>query len=119
MTKEISPKDIDITQIETFFPTVPDSSRLLVGTGREEFMATRLAQAVEDVDARLINMNVTSLVDDENLSIVAIRVDHRDPERVARSLERYGYNILSMAVSDSSDDTTINRYRELMHYLSI
>lgn len=112
-----APMAFDIADL---FPVLPDSSHLLIGTGREDFMATRIAHAVEDVNANLLNMNVTGLNDSENRHIVALRVDHRDPERVARSLERYGYNILDIRKEDGSatDDMT-TRLDELMHYLSI
>ena len=119
MTKEISPKDKDRMQFDMFFPPLADSSRLLVGTGKEEFVASRIARAVEDADARLLNMNVTSIDDRVNSAVVSLRVDHRNPERVARSLERYGYNILKIELNDGVDDTMRRRYDELMHYLSV
>lgn len=119
MTKEISPKDIDIPQIEFFFPDVPESCRLLVGIGREDFVASRLARAVEDADARLLNMNITSIGDEDNSRVVALRIDHRNPERVARSLERYGYSIVGVDKEAIPDETLRRRYDELMHLLNV
>lgn len=104
---------------DELFPPLPDSSSLLVGTGREDFMASRIAHAVEDADANLLNMNVTRLDDDFNKHIIHLRVNHRNPERVARSLERYGYNILSLSEEGMDFQELADRHNELMHYLSI
>ena len=119
MTKELAAKDNKIDQIEVFFPPNPDSSRLLVGTSVDSYVASRIARAVEDADARLLNLNVTSLTSDDARLVVALRVDHRNPERVARSLERYGYTILNMDSNAIDDDTIRRRYDELMKYLSL
>lgn len=106
--------------IADLFPMVHDSSQLIVGTGHEDFMASRIAHAVEDVDASLLNMNVTGRNNPENRHIVEIRVNHRDPERVARSLERYGYNIIDLRAGDGSTGEDLSdRLDEFMHYLSI
>jgi len=119
MTKEIAAKDNKIDQIEVFFPPNPDSSRLLVGTNVGSYVASRIARAVEDADARLLNLNVTSLSSETAQLVVALRVDHRNPERVARSLERYGYTILDTDSNGFDDDTVRRRYDELMKYLSL
>ena len=116
--KEIYPNfTFDISEL---FPLVQDSSHLLVGTGHDDFMASRIAHAVEDADANLINMNLTAKKTPENKHIIEIRVNHRDPERVARSLERYGYNILETRSDDgASADQLAERLDELMHYIYI
>lgn len=107
----------DLTDL---FPSVADSSHILVGTGHEDFMASRIAHAVEDADANMINMNVTGMTSAHDRHIIEIRVNHRDPERVARSLERYGYNILDVKSGDgSTNEQLTERLDELMHYLSI
>ena len=107
----------DMTRL---FPPLAEVSHLLVGTGHDDFLASRLAHAVEDADANLINMNVTSLSDPYNDHIIDLRIDHRDPERVARSLERYGYNILRLDAADGLDaDHIRNRVNEIIRYLEI
>lgn len=119
MTKEIAAKETKKSYSEVFFPPQPESSRLLVGSSRAEYAASRICRAVEDVDARVLNLNLTSLTSADADLVVALRVDHRNPERVARSLERYGYSILSVEGDSSADDTLSRRYNELMKYLSI
>lgn len=116
---DISREEAPLSQIDVLFPPNPDSSRILVEMGSEAFMASRIAHAVEDADARLLNMNVTSLSHDSGRLVVALRVDHRNPERVARSLERYGYNIINIDSTVTDDDTVRRRYDELMRYLSL
>ncbi len=119
MTKDLATKENKNRQFEAFFPPNPDSSRLLVGCAQGDYSASRIAHAVEDADASLINLNVTSLESQAAQIVVALRVDHRDPDRVARSLERYGYTILSVEAADPGDETIRLRYEELMRYINM
>ena len=110
---------------EYFFPPVGESSRLLVGCRREDYSASRIARAVEDCDAHLLNLNVTSMGDsadayDNMVSdatdgkfpvIFDIRVSHRNPSGVTRSLERYGYTVLDTCSADDSTDMDAARER--------
>lgn len=62
-----------------------------------------MARAVEDCDAHLINLNVTSLpAGNRDDVVVDIRVNARNGYSVARSLERYGFEV-DEVVSDGSD----------------
>lgn len=121
ITKDLNAKPDKKDRLEVIFPPNPESSRLLIGLAKGDFMASHIARAVEDADARLLNMNVTSIVPENNSGlIVDLRVSHRDPQRVMRSLERYGYSVLNVETADeSADDTLRRRYDELMHILSI
>ena len=118
MMKDLVAKDINTNQLDVLFPHNPESSRLLVGCPAQDYSASAIARAVEDADARLINLNVTSL-GTPPAGVVALRVGHISPERVARSLERYGYEILSVECDDTADDTLRRRYGELMKMLDI
>ncbi len=116
---------------EQLFPPVADSSRLLVGCRREEYSASRIAHAVEDCNAHVLNLNVTSFGERKNYDdidedsdakfsvIIDLRVDHRSPESVCRSLERYGYTVLTASCESGDDSTTASRIDELIHYLGI
>ncbi len=125
---------------EYFFPPVEESSRLLVGCSREDYSASRIARAVEDCNAHLLNLNVTSMGDsrrgvgrsseaddydvhsDAKFPVVFdLRVNLRNPGGVSRSLERYGYTVLSTcsADDDAVDDTARRRIDHLFRYLEI
>ncbi len=120
---------------EYFFPPVAESSRLLVGCNREDYSASRIARAVEDCDAHLINLNVTSMgssfaAASENPEggsqgkfpvVFDLRVNLRNASGISRSLERYGYTVLSARTADDSDDTDTPRQRidQLFRYLEI
>ena len=117
---------------EYFFPYVAESSRLLVGCRREDYSASRIARAVEDCNAHLLNLNVTEIGTDNPFSaedeisegkfpvIFDIRVSHRNAASIGRSLERYGYTVLCEKSSDNSDDaTTRQRIDQLFRYLEI
>ena len=120
MTKEITRKASKKEQLEAFFPPNPESSRLMIGVARGDYSATRIAHAVEDADASLLNLNVTSLGGEGSRLVVALRVDHRDPERVARSLERYGYEVTEMVgLDDPLADTARDRIRQILHDLDL
>lgn len=117
---------------EYFFPPVAESSRLLVGCRKEDYSASRIARAVEDCNAHLLNLNVTEIgsenpfaADDEVSDgkfpvIFDLRVSHRNAASISRSLERYGYTVLSAKSSDNADDdTTRQRIDQLFRYLEI
>lgn len=116
---------------EYLFPPVAESSRLLVGCNREDYSASRIAHAVEDCDAHLLNLNVTSITNDSDPGdsdsnegkfpvVFDIRVSHRNAERISRSLERYGYTVLKTSASERPDDDTLRRrIDEFFRYLEV
>ena len=117
---------------EYLFPPVAESSRLLVGCRREDYSASRIAHAVEDCDAHLLNLNVTAFepsdgdsdidtVNDAKFPVVFdMRVSHRNAERISRSLERYGYTVLKTSSNERSDDDTLRRrIDEFFRYLEV
>ncbi|MDE6684329.1 MAG: hypothetical protein K2J94_04020, partial [Duncaniella sp.] len=46
--------------LERLFPPRDESSRLLVSCITSDYSASRIARAVEDADAHLLNLNVTT-----------------------------------------------------------
>lgn len=105
-----------------------------MGCRREDYSASRIAHAVEDVNAHLLNLNVTSFgkpefgnsfeeEGDAKFPVVFdIRVSHRNSSSVERSLERYGYTVLVSNGSGGSDhdhDISRRRMEELKRYLEI
>ncbi|MDE6485002.1 MAG: hypothetical protein K2L14_06395 [Duncaniella sp.] len=89
---------------ERLFPRVMDWSELTVECAAGQYSASLLSRAVEDCDAHVLNLNVVSGVALGEPSVVELRVNHRNPELVARSLERYGYTVTSVRSSDPGSD---------------
>lgn len=113
-------KEIKLPELSTLYPPIAESSRLLIGCQRSEYSASVIARAVEDCDAHLINLNVTSVTSEEAQIVIDLRVNHRNPSRIARSLERYGYTILALDESALVDDETIrSRFDQLMYLLDL
>lgn len=108
-------------EIERLFPHYDESCRILVSCIPSDYSASRIARAVEDCDAHLLNLNVT---DDgrhlDNRVVVELRVSHRSPVAVARSLERYGYEVVDIEHGALADDpVAAQRINELIHYIEM
>lgn len=104
------------------FPPVEDSCEITMACYRADYSASRIARAVEDCDAHLLNLNITSQPLDGGEITVLLRVGHRNPDSVARSLERYGYSVVAVhtpSVTTESAEVTMSRIGELMAHLSI
>ena len=115
---EIQGKALDT--IERIYPGNDESSELTIECNRQDYSASAIARAVEDCNAHLINLNVTSQPAKNSESVVVdLRISHRNSEAVARSLERYGFVVTS--ASFVPDDMRTSRARanalELLHYL--
>ncbi len=108
-------------RLDRLFPQVEESCSLLLACRRGDYSASRIARAVEDCDAHLLNLNVTADSDVLDSQIVAeLRVSHRNPESVCRSLERYGYEVIDTDSPLTDDESLLrSRYDELMHYLGV
>lgn len=113
-------------------PLVTDWTRLLIGCRREQYCASMLARAVEDCNAHILNLNVTTpgaitgdaAIDDKAIPDfpvqVELQVSIRNSESITRSLERYGFTVLDCVSSDNDfNDKSIENYRNLMRYLEI
>lgn len=102
------------------FPANGEASELTIECERNHFSASAIARAVEDCDAHLLNMNVTSASGSTPTSVVVdLRVSHRNTASVARSLERYGFTVTG-ADNDSEDPLTVlarRRALELLQYI--
>lgn len=120
MTKEITPKDVPANDFHRLFPPLEDESTLVLGCMRGHYSASRIARAVEDCDAHLLNLNVTSTPSDLADIVVEIRVNHRNAEAISRSLERYGYDILEAKSNHAEDNERMrSRVNELLRYLEV
>lgn len=120
MTKEIATKDISTGVFDMLFPPTPDETRLLIGCRRSDYCASRIAQAVEDCNAQVLNLNVTALPSEIADLVVDLRVNHRNAEAISRSLSRYGYEVLQVDSSDEHENERMrSRANEVLRYLEV
>lgn len=126
-------KQAFLAQEQAPLTAVSDWARLLIGCRRDQYAASLVARAVEDCDAHLLNLNVTTagaLTGDGPAVTdcypdfpvqVELRVNHRNTERIGRSLERYGFTVLeAQSSADGTDsDRTMRNFSHLMRYLEI
>lgn len=114
-------KDIKTYQVDELYPAHEGSSHLLLGCRRNDYSASRIAHAVEDCDAHLLNLNLMDDKDRNYDMLVDIRVNRVSGEAIARSLARYGYEVLNFTPGDYPDDdsTLKRRVDELLRYLNV
>lgn len=97
------------------FPPLPESSELTLVCRRDDYSASAIARAVEDADAHLLNLNVTSADAGPDEVSVELRVSHRNTGGVARSLERYGFRVTDVREGYDDDfEKMRHRIDELM-----
>lgn len=124
----LTPNNTDASRL---FPYNPDAVSFRVLCPRSQYSASRLAQAIEDCNANIINLNVTSDVvepkpgvedfeEREDILSIDVRVDRDHIASIARSLARYNYTVISDAVGpDTLSDTERRRLAELIRYIDI
>lgn len=103
-------------------PPLREASRLIVACHAADFSASTLARAVEDSDAHLINLNVTDRRLDDGRITIDLRTNRRNVRSAARSLERYGYEVISSDDEDEdspASDLIRERAAELLHIINI
>lgn len=108
-------------RLETALPPHPDCCELLVACHPADYSASALAKAVEDCDAQMLALSVTGMRDAEGHPVVMLRANSRTPHGIARSLARYGYEVIhtSETLSPDDRDEAVARVNELLHYLEI
>lgn len=124
MTKDLLPKDTNSVEITRLFPPLADESRLLVECRRSDYSASIITRAIEDCDAQVMNLNVTDFASDvshADLVIVAVRVNRRNTDSIARSLARYGYEVVDSSTLPTDADAERLRLRaaEVLRYLEM
>lgn len=106
--------------MERLFPGNDEASEITIECNRTDYSASAIARAVEDCNAHLINLNVTSEpASRAGCVVVDLRVSHRNANAVARSLERYGYLVTSAdgAMEDPLTQRARSHAMELLKYL--
>lgn len=119
-TKEIVSKDFKTYELDSLYPVSEGSCHLLIGCRASDYSASRIAKAVEDCDAHLLNLNVMLDSDNRYDLLADLRVNRRSGESVARSLERYGFEVIEFTGDDGADDEALrSRIEELLRYINI
>lgn len=105
----------------SLFPPHQECCTLTVMCMPSHYSASELARAVEDADAHLLNLNVTTSSGPEGQSVVELRISHRDAGRAAASLERYGYTVTDVGQDgyDHRAETLQNRINDLLTRLNV
>lgn len=111
----------EMERLTTLIPPQPESAELTVSCAPADFLASAIARAVEDADAHLINLNVTSRRHPDGSLLVHLRVNRRSPAAVARSLQRYGFTVIDGGPAEASplDSTLSDRAAQLLRILDV
>lgn len=116
----LSPKSVNSHNIERLFPYVAECCELTIECSRSDYSASSIARAVEDAEAHLLNLNITSEEPAIGVICVDLRVSHRNAGSVARSLERYGYRVTDVRDGfDADAELTSLRIDELFAHMEI
>ena len=103
-------------------PPLQEASRLIVACRPDDFSASAIARAIEDSDAHLLNLNVTDRRLDDGRITIDLRTNRRNSRAAVRSLERYGYEVISSdgdGDEDAANDVFRLRAAELLHLINI
>lgn len=116
----LPPKSVNNHSLEYLFPYAAESCELTIECSRSDYSASMIARAVEDAEAHLLNLNITAAEPSAGILNVALRVSHRNGGSVARSLERYGFDVIDIQGGyDSDADLTAQRIGELLAQMEI
>lgn len=115
------PADNTAAVLDRLMPHMDEASCITLACLPADYSASAIARAVEDSDAHLLNLNVTGCRTDSGRMVVDLRISHRNPESVVRSLERYGFEVISTdtAAPLADADTMRDRALELLYYLDL
>lgn len=108
--------------VARLMPFSPDATRFSIVCRRNDYSAGRIARAIEDCNANVLNLNVTSdTADDADHIVVDVRVDRKNIDSISRSLARYDYYV--EGITDYTDYVIAERDRmrvaELLRHLDI
>ena len=112
-------KDIKTYELDELYPIAEGSRHLVIGCRGSDYSASRIASAVEDCDAHLLNLNVMHDASERYDLLVDLRVDRLNIEAVARSLERYGFDVVGVDDNGGADDSLRERVEELLRYINM
>lgn len=104
-------------EFSRLFPNLPETARISVVCRAGDYAASRIARAVEDCDAHVLNLNVTDESEPGGQVVADLRINRRHVQTVVRSLARYGYVVRDVDndVTDQPDESleALKRYLEI------
>lgn len=106
-------------ELRRLMPHAPDASRFTIVCSKDDYSARRIAHAIEDCGAHVLNLNVTADDAGENHVAVDVRVDRNDLSSIVRSLARYDYNVIGEHSTQLFTDDDRRRVDELLRYLDV
>lgn len=103
------------------FPPVEESCEVTVACWPDDYSASRLARAIEDCDAQLLNLNVSSRPLETGEMTVELRAGLRNPDSAVRALERYGYRVVGVhtPLPEDIDRSLTERIDLLLNHLNL
>lgn len=105
------------------YPRVDDSSEIAVYCLPQQYSASEICRAVEDCDAHVLNLNVSSEQTGAGEIVVYIRVNRLHLTPILRSIERFGYTAIPLSAPTEGAYDDLDRARdrtnELLHYLEM
>lgn len=105
------------TAPEALFPELPERCTIYVATLPAQYSASAVARAIEDCDAHLLNLNVTSLTLPTGEVVVRLDTALRNTDPAVRALERYGYRVIHTEGGISPETDTLTE--RINHLLSL
>ena len=97
-----------------------EASWVEASVAANDYSASGVARAVEDADAHLLDLITSVDPSEAGRMRLSLKVSHCDPSGVVRSLERYGYEVLSSDGIDTADiEKARTRLSELQVYLNV
>ena len=110
MVKEIR-NDLMYSTLQERLSQREDCSVITVECKPSDYSASRLAHAIEDSDAHLLDL-LTTPGPGETMT-VTLRLSHADPSAAVRSLERYDYKVVEAHGAEAPADAAVAAERLL------
>lgn len=106
-----------IQKFSTYAAVNQPGGIIVLKVNNKDYYASQITQIVEENDARLLSLFVSSEPDSTELN-VTLKVNKQDLSGILQTLGRYGYEIKA-SFFDEDQDYLQDRYDSLMNYLSI
>lgn len=118
-TEKVSDNDAG-SLLLSLMPYHPGSSRFTVVCKSRDYSAARIAHAIEDVGAHVLNLNITDRNVGDDMMAVDVRVDWGDISSIIRSLARYEYAVEDAEVGiETLSETERKRIEEFLRYIDV